>query len=686
MFSNIRFRLFVASLLAVFAGNTALSQRSTDYSGPWMMAGEGSDAKLILYQDGQQLWGAFESGDGRQVWNVRGEVKRGGTIEMTRYIPISELGNTPEPALSSVFEEYGMEDRFGFLRGRVVLRPSSDGLTGYYTRINAAFYSDSGKIHDVTEVNTEVDLVRADHLPDLKVENLSVISKTGGPSGTYWAVTAEIVNSGGSAPSENIVLNLERTGRLVEGQAPTWEEMAFSRQTIGALSPGARAKVTWSEIRPLDGAPQPVRLDPESAALQLHIDPDSRFDEQSKRNNFGEMERVQCEDGQNAPRHEVTWIAQSESSGTPATSREDSSGLQAYEALFENATDPAKAVLCYIKMDAKRRAGQHNRTVLGSEFYDQLTGFFLKPYLIAPNPVTGLLVLTEIGSTQGAPRLGLGIGLYVPDGLRARYDGVPEWLYPATQFFVSGSFEGLHVDKIPYLDIPFLVGDANTSLMEDADFLGGGKNLSNVMHWATGAKYWEVPRSAFRELFIGYEYWHMEGIDVFGEDAINDLISEYAGYLMGKRIIRGDIRSRSDLGRKLDADFYEARAWVGGLLRERAEHFDELILQELLPRSEIWFGYGGRGLEIMAPWGRHPEGNTVRHMIANDKSAKEVAETEFVEHLVEVYTLIYEATEWEKANGSIGLTNVERSVMAGQYNAQFRAAAKGWGDEWNWRP
>lgn len=688
MFSRQFHHLCTAFILILTCSATAVGQwDGPDYAGAWMVVGDGRRAKLNLNQDESQLWGAFESANGLQVWEVRGEIKSGGRIEMIRYIPINELGGVPEPALSSVFEQYGADDRFGFFVGHVVLDPTTEGLSGYYTRINAAWYTDSGALHEATEINTDVLLIPATHLPDLKVENLNVAAKEGGPSGTYWEVSAEIVNGGGAAPTGPTKLVLERTARVVKGQRPDWEPVPFSPMTIPAPGPGQRTKVSWSEIQPVQGAPQPVRLDASDAALQLHIDPDDTFDEQSKANNVGQLDRIQCDesDGMSPPRREVSWIAPSEGGSTP-TSDAAAAPLAPYEGLFDGMGDEAKAVLCYIKMEARRRAGQHNRSVIGTHFFNELSTYFLKPYLDAPNPATGLFVLSELGASQGAPRIGLGASIYIPEGLRNRHSGgpsIPAWIYPATHFFTSGSFKGFHVDRMPYLDVPFLVGEPNMSQEENADFVGGGKNLSNVMHWATGAKYWEIPEPAFRELFIGYEYWHMEGIDVFGEDAINDLIGEMAGHMMGKRIIRADIRSVSDLGRKLDTDFYRARAWVGALLRENQEHFDELILQELKPRSDYWLT--GQMI-VMEPWSGDTGGNTVQHMLVNGMSAKEVAATRQVEKLVEIYTLIFEATEWEKANGSVGLSSVERKVMSDTYNDQFRRAPKDWGDEWDWRP
>lgn len=674
-----------ALLLAIQAidGPACAQTGRPDYSGAWRMAGEGRKAKLVLEQEGRKLTGAFESSDGSQVWDVTGSVQNDKSIRLTRYIPISELGNTPEPALSSVFRTYGARDKLGFLLGKVVLRPTADGLAGYYTRINAAFHTDSGKLHKVEEVKTDLALVRARDLPDLKVTDLKISVKQGGPTGEYWDITANIANAGGSAPGGPVTLELERTARTVSGREPDWQPVPFARFDIPALEPNGRYALSWSEIGPAPGAPQPIRITRDDAALRVNVDPDNRHDEQSKRNNRKVRHRISCEEPvkEGTPRGRMAWVADrpAPGPGDVQTGR--------YKDLLEAPGDKAEAVLCVIRMEAQARAKAGGLTVNGTNFLKVLADRLLRGYLRAPNPATGLLTVTELGDTMGAPRLGLGVGLYVPKGMRDRYPGkLGEWLYPATQFFIIGRFTGRHVNKLPLIDVPFLVGSANTDRTDDADFLKGGKNLSNVMHWATGLKYWDVPKNAMRELFIGYEYWHMEGFDTFGEDAINDLIAEEAGRALGVRLVRGDIKSAADLGRKLNADFYETRAWVGALLRERQEEFDKMILSRMVPQSELWFGWRGRRPTIMAPWGSGVRGRNVRQLLMKGMPATDVVKSEHVQHLIQIYTLIYEATEWEKAHGAVGLTPVMRKVVKGGYNDQFKAAAKEWGDHWEWRP
>ena len=67
--------------------------------------------------------------------------------------------------------------------------------------------------------------------------------------------------------------------------------------------------------------------------------------------------------------------------------------------------------------------------------------------------------------------------------------------------------------------MPFLLGAPNTGLGFDDDWTHGGKNISQLMHWGTGVKYSHLSADTMRKLFLGYELWHLEGLDVFGEDS-----------------------------------------------------------------------------------------------------------------------------------------------------------------------
>jgi hypothetical protein len=60
-----------------------------------------------------------------------------------------------------------------------------------------------------------------------------------------------------------------------------------------------------------------------------------------------------------------------------------------------------------------------------------------------------------------------------------------------------------------------------------------------------------------------------------------------------------------------------------------------------------------------------------------------VRKSHFVERLIQIYTLIYEAEEWQRANGSL-LTPLVRDIVNGVYDGQFRAQKdKGFFDTWD---
>ncbi len=312
-------------------------------------------------------------------------------------------------------------------------------------------------------------------------------------------------------------------------------------------------------------------------------------------------------------------------------------------------------ILCYIKREAKRRAEGNPPTIAQSKFFEILKTEFLADYLDNPNRETGEEAAEEIGGGQDK------IGLYVLKSIRNKYEDMPECLYPATQFFLKEANPII-------LDTEFLIGEDNLEMGVDADVRGGGRNRSNAMHWGTGVKYSNLPPNGLRELFLGYELWHLEGWDVFGEDALNDLIAEEQGRLFGRRLQKGVISDEAELVREMDAAFQEARAWVGSLLRNRQEELDRLILAPKNPIARKWWKQGKR----YPPW----MGPTITSMIDEGRGVDEIKESTLVQRLIQIYQLIYEADIWQERTGRlIELTQVMWNMAKGKYNSQFKYAA-----------
>ncbi len=530
---------------------------------------------------------------------------------------------------------------------------------------------------------------QAAELPDFEIKSFAVTRKqaVSGGSGDYWEIKAEILNAGSDAPGR-FTLRLEAVDAWSGGE-PRFRAVANGGTSHPALAAGEGTTITWRTDTPTDTANRPNIVTDLYLAIRVVVDPNNEVEESDEADNEATLWRQSCADPvtETTLKTEVVWVELPEDADGPGPAPES------YGALLDGMDDKAEAVLCRIKLEARRRAMIGAGSVAGSKFVKALTTHFLKDYLATPGREAALAAIATLGEAQYYPGIWLGVSMYVPRGLRQRYPeyyGDWRWIYPATQFMLHATrfmvHKGKYVKVIPYLDIPFLVGSKNLGTGMDADLKGGGKNLSNVMHWATGVKYWYLPKNALRELFIGYELWHLEGWDIFGEDAINDLIAEEAGRMLGVRLARHyNMRSEQELVQGLDEDFREARAWVGAMLRLRQENFDELILARKRPKSKKWWGWEGRRPEVRPPWPRRGA-KMIRTRLDDGATVAEVSRSGLVERLTQVYTLIYEADEWERRHGAVGLTGVMRNVVEGAYDDQFKAAPKDWSAVWEWSP
>jgi hypothetical protein len=213
-----------------------------------------------------------------------------------------------------------------------------------------------------------------------------------------------------------------------------------------------------------------------------------------------------------------------------------------------------------------------------------------------------------------------------------------------------------------------MIGNPNTDTGADADVHGGGKNISQLMHWATGIKYGDQDPQSMRDMFLAYEYYHMEGFDKFGEDSINDMISEDAGRIMSRQLQAGEI-NKDNLGSKLDSGFNESRAWVGKLIKARQHELDAVITSKEVVQSEMWYGEIPGQVQHWGP-------STIYLDLQNGMSLDQVKAGHTVQHFIDVYALIYYSDIWQKENGKIKTSNFQDSIVEGKYNKVFEKAVK----------
>lgn len=127
---------------------------------------------------------------------------------------------------------------------------------------------------------------------------------------------------------------------------------------------------------------------------------------------------------------------------------------------------------------------------------------------------------------------------------------------------------------IDYIDSPYLLGTPSnvTSGSQLWDPWSQGPNLTNIMHFATGVKYSHIPEAIIHYLFVWYERHSREGWQIFGLDALNDVIAEEGGRLFALDLKAGSVSCSA--GRvNLDPYFQRGRSFLKSEISEtRLDH------------------------------------------------------------------------------------------------------------------
>nr|QNO53408.1 hypothetical protein JNHLJEBA_00018 [Methanosarcinales archaeon ANME-1 ERB6] len=339
----------------------------------------------------------------------------------------------------------------------------------------------------------------------------------------------------------------------------------------------------------------------------------------------------------------------------------------------ERAQRGAQEVLAYIQQEA--------RTVIpvsiptDCDFYRVLRSRYLSDYLSSPSPTTGTEAIERIGRPFAGPAqsdddweegaLSIWNQQPVPEAFRRLRPGLPAEVESATDILSLRNWADLKI-----IDVPFLLGHYNTSRDMDAEVNIGGSNISQLMHWATGVKYSHIRMNDLRELFLGYELWHLEGWDGFMEDPINDLIAEESGRILGTQLREASIRE-SNLARSLNSAFERARVWVGSLLRLRRDELDRFLTSRTAKRCRFHWNPE----KTFLAW----NGQTIYGMLLRGTSLDDVKQSDLVNRFIGLYALIYEAVEWERSHNNRRISNTQliESMARGDLNDVFERIARG---------
>jgi len=332
-------------------------------------------------------------------------------------------------------------------------------------------------------------------------------------------------------------------------------------------------------------------------------------------------------------------------------------------------------VLQYIRQQAKQRAQAPMNIGKDSMIYKRLAEHYLPDYLANPNPTTGKAAVERIGE-QIDPATADKSDYWESSSSEWNAHEAPasvQLLLPDAPLKMGAATKALSLANrahMPYIDAPQMVGNPNTETGENADVYGGGKNVSQLMHWATGVKHADNNPQAMRDLFLAYEMYHLEGWDKFAQDPINDLISEDAGRIMGRQLLAGEI-NQENLGPKLDEGFNEARAWVGTLIKARQGELDAVITSQTVVESDMWYGAIP---EMVRWWGD----STIYLDLLDGMSVEEIQADARTQHFIEIYSLVYYADVWQKQNQKkIEHSYFTQAMLAGKYNKVFAKLVKG---------
>lgn len=158
---------------------------------------------------------------------------------------------------------------------------------------------------------------------------------------------------------------------------------------------------------------------------------------------------------------------------------------------------------------------------------------------------------------------------------------------------------------ISYIDSPYLLGTPAPASVTAAGFFdpwSQGPNPTDLMHFAAGIKWSWAPAFLVQWYFIHYEETTEEGWQLFGLDALNDVIAEEGGRLLAIDLKAGRATCSSAGVVDLDPYFQRGRSFLRSRLSER--DLDRLAMRVYQPHMVVATGAGGGGVVSRALWNR----------------------------------------------------------------------------------
>ena len=158
---------------------------------------------------------------------------------------------------------------------------------------------------------------------------------------------------------------------------------------------------------------------------------------------------------------------------------------------------------------------------------------------------------------------------------------------------------------IGYIDSPSFLGSPAPGSVTSTGFFdpwSQGPNPTDLMHFAAGIKWNWAPSFIVQWYFVHYERVTEEGWQLFGLDALNDVIAEEGGRLFAIDLKAGRASCSSAGVVDLDPYFRQGRSFLRSQLN--ADELDRLAMRVYQPHMVVATGAGGGGVVSRPLWNR----------------------------------------------------------------------------------
>ncbi|MCP4134167.1 MAG: DUF4157 domain-containing protein [bacterium] len=167
---------------------------------------------------------------------------------------------------------------------------------------------------------------------------------------------------------------------------------------------------------------------------------------------------------------------------------------------------------------------------------------------------------------------------------------------------LRGMASSAKAKHISYIDSPHFLGTPSSSSVTATGFFdpwSQGPNLTDIMHFAAGLKWAWAPSAIVQWFFVYYEKKTKEGWQLFGLDALNDIIAEEGARLFARDLLAGTVRAT---GGSVDLDpyFVKGRKFLKSELNQR--DLDRVALRVFQPNMVIGTKADGSGVINRKLW------------------------------------------------------------------------------------